>query len=318
MLTQTGCQLFDRFRGGPAVATPVAFSELPSREQILAHLASQTPSVSQLQTDVRVSVDGMPTLRGNLSVEKPDRMRLNAGLLGVSELGIDVGSNSDVFWFWTKVAAPGEEPGIYYASHQQYQQSQLHRSLPIEPSWLIDALGLMSIRPDDRIEGPFQRPDGRLEIRTWRDSGSRRTIRVTTIDPKYGWINQQAYYDGQGNRIAYADSIKHDHYPEHGVSLPGRIEITAYGPNQQPLKLTVDASRFRINSIYGDPQQLWSMPDPSGVRKINLVDAAAEASQLSVIESSQPQSTPGVHVRDHRTSTSRSQLRNNLGSRYLR
>ena len=267
---QTGCQLLNRFQSETRAPAPVAFNEMPSKDQVLAHLASQSQQIKQIQSDVRVSLDGMPTLRGTLAVEKPNRLRLTAGLLGVPELGVDVGSNAERFWFWTKVATPGQEPGIYFASHHEYRNSRLHQMVPVEPSWLIDALGLVDFKPDDRIEGPIPRPDGRFEIRTYRNHGADLNIRVSVIDPTYGWVVQQAMYDGTRRLIAYADSIKYQHYPEFNVNLPSRIELTAFDATGGKLKIVVDASSFKINSIYGDPQTLWSMPDPGNVRLINL------------------------------------------------
>jgi hypothetical protein len=40
------------------------------------------------------------------------------------------------------------------------------------------------------------------------------------------------------------------------------------------MKLSITASRFRINSIYGDPDKLWSMPTPPDVPQINLAEMA--------------------------------------------
>ncbi len=297
---QTGCLVVNQFRSQPTVPAPTAFIEIPSKEQILAHLSTQTEQVRQLQTDVRVSMDGLPTLRGTLAVEKPDRMRLNAGLLGVSELGVDVGSNQDVFWFWAKVAVPGEEPGIFFAKHEEYRQCELRQAIPIEPSWLIEALGLVSFESDDRIEGPFQRPDGRIELHSYRTVGNQSTFRKTAIDPKYGWVVQQAIYDGAGRIIAYADSIKYEYYPEHNVNLPSRIEITAFDPNQNPLKLIIDTSRFRINSIYGDPEKLWTMPSPGDVRLIDLAKTASDSNTINTGVGK----LPDTRQTDHRTSSS--------------
>ena len=275
---QSGCQLINRFRSDSIADVPVAFSEMPSKEQILAHLAAQSNRVNQIQSDVRVSMDGMPTLRGTLAVEKPDRLRLTAGLLGVSELGVDVGSNPERFWFWTKVASPGQEPGIYYANHDEYQNSNLHQTVPIEPSWLIDALGLVEFHHDDRIEGPIARPDGFIEIRTYRNIRRGQNIRVSVIDPKYGWVVQQAMYDSAGRLIAHADSIEYKHYGQHGVNLPDEIVMTAYNPSGGKLTIKVDASSYKLNSIYGDPDKLWSMPNPGNVRLINLVTQKTEFS----------------------------------------
>jgi len=297
-ISQTGCQVMGRFRGQDEVSSPIAFVEIPTKDQILTHLATQTERVNQLQSDVRVSVDGMPTLRGTLAIEKPDRLRMNAGLLGVTELGIDVGSNRDVFWFWAKVAAPGQEPGIYFARHDEYQNSELQRLIPVEPAWLIDALGLVKFEPTDRVEGPFQRPDGRLELVTYRNIGGQTTVRVSAIDARYGWVSQHSIYDSNGRILAYANSVKYQHYPEYNVSLPSRIEITAYNPDGSEFKLSVDASRYKINSIYGDPEKLWVMPNPGDVPLYDLVRGR------KTDESSYGQGRDlNSNIHDHRTSS---------------
>ncbi len=298
--TQSGCLLFDGFRNKQNKA-PVAFSELPSKEQLIAHLVAHTEKIDQLQTDVRVSVDGLPNLRGNLVVEKPNRLRLNAGLLGVTELGIDVGSNQDAFWFWAKAASGGHEPGIYFAKHDEYQNSPLQQQIPIEPNWLIDALGLWRVEPNDRMEGPFRRPqDNLLELVTYRNIGNQMTFRKTALDPKYGWIVQQSVYDANGRLIAYANSTDFEHYPDYDVNLPSRIEITAVNPDGRNLKLVVNASRFKINSIYGDPNQLWAMPNPGDVPLINLV--AGTTTQGGEIGVAAIHGDPSPRLRDHRTS----------------
>lgn len=305
---QSGCQLMNRFRSDPLAEVPIAFNDMPSKEQLLAHLAAQTSQIKQIQSDVRVSMDGMPTLRGTLAVESPNRLRLTAGLLGVSELGVDVGSNAERFWFWTKVAAPGQEPGIYYADHAQYQRSNMHAAIPIEPSWLMDALGLVNFRHDDRIEGPIARPDGLFEIRTYRKNGNSQSIRVSVIDPKYGWVSQQAMYDGAGRLLAYANAIEHQHYPEQGVNLPSLIVLTAYNPAGGKLTISVDASNYKLNSIYGDPEKLWSMPNPGNVALFNLVTQQRESEpQMEISTVSDGKSF------DHRTSNGNNRFSNFTG-----
>ena len=301
--SQSGCQLFDRFRFQPEQNSPIVFSEVPSKDQLILHLKQQSERIHQLQSEIKLSVAGMPSLRGTLAVESPNRLRLTAGLLGVSDLGIDVGSNEEVFWFWTKVAKPGEEPGIYFANHEQYRNSPLQRQIPIEPGWIIDSLGLLRIESNDRIEGPYQRPDGRVEIHTYRNVGTQPTVRKTVIDPKYGWVMQQSVYDANGRLIAYSDSIKHRHYPEEDVTLPSQIKITAYEPNGNSLEMTVDATRFKLNSIYGDPEKLWSMPRPSDVPVVDLVNGPLNPN----VNAGNSNRVSG-RVDDHRTSSSQNEF----------
>ncbi len=305
---QAGCQVFGRNRNHQ-IAAPVAFESTPTIEQIIGQISQQTANVRQLQSDVRVSIDGLPTLRGTLAVEKPDKMRLIAGLLGVSEMGVDVGSNSDRFWIWSKASLPGVQPAIYFARHSEYQSSAMRQMIPLEPKWLIDALGLVQFDPADQHQGPFVRPDGRYEIHSFHRSPTGPVTRVTVVDPRFGWINQQTIYDQTGHRIAYADSIKYEFYPELNVSLPKRIELHVFQADGKSTTVVVDASTYRLNSIYGDPEKLWAMPMPSDVQ---VVDLASAAPGPLVVESAQAE-TSATHRYDHLSSQWDKRPRDPLG-----
>ncbi len=271
---QTGCQVFQRFRR-PVNNAPVAFEEKPDLQQIIAQLNQQSKSVQQVSTEVRVAMDGIPgRLKGTLMVERPKKLRLKAGILGIKEMGVDVGSNDEMFWIWSRANIPGQPPALYYADHLGYQSSQLKHMLPLEPTWLIDALGFVDFSPLDRHEGPYPDTDGRYKIVTHHQSAGNSNIRVSLIDPKYGWIVQQAIYDSNRRILAHVNSIKYEYYPEAQVSLPRQIEIFVYQPDGQQIKLTVDAEQYSINSIYGDPERLWTIPNPQDVPKIDLTKVA--------------------------------------------
>lgn len=269
-----GCQIFHRFRdAGP---TPTIFEQPPTQTQLLEHLKRQSESVRQIQADVRVSMDGVPSLRGTLAVERPNRVRLKAGLMGVNELGIDVGSNEEVFWFWARAAMPGQTNAIYYARHDQFRTSQMGRSIPLEPQWLVDALGLIEIGPDDSIQGPSIRRDGRWEFYWTRATATGPAQRVLVVNPQQGTVVQQAFYDQAGQLVAYINSLRHEFDKEHGVFLPRRMELFVPQPSGSPMKLVVDASDYRINSMYGDGSRLWSMPNPGDVPLVNLSEIGTE------------------------------------------
>jgi hypothetical protein len=282
----TGCHVFQRFRGNN-IQAPIVFETFPTREQVIAQLAEQSQRIQQLQTDVRVSIDGVPPLRGTLAVERPRRLRLKAGLMGVSEMGIDVGSNDELFWIWSKAAMPGQEPAIYFCRHHKFQYSELGQAMPIDPKWLIDSLGLVEFGPGDRIEGPIQRSDGRLEIHAFQErTASMATRRVLVIDPRYGFINQQAIYDSSGRLIAYSNAVKHQLYPEHNVSLPGQIVLKVQQVNATPFTVVVDTGPYRINSIFGDAEMLWSLPRRGDVPLIDLSEMPASVNSDQTSQSS--------------------------------
>lgn len=276
----SGCQIFTRFRND-SLNAPIVLEKTASLDQLLTAVRAQSERVNQIKTDVRVTAPGSPTLRGDLQIERPDRLRLQAGVLGISDLGFDLGSNQDTFWIWKKAALPGDPPTLFFASHNRYQQSVLREHLQLQPLWLVDALGLIDFNPEDEHTGPFPRKDGRVEIRSFSTSTSRPAVRIAVIDPAKATVNQQSFYDKDGKLLAYLNSIQHQYYPEHQVSLPQRVEIHIAGPDGQTTKLTVDAGKYLINSLFGDPQLLWQMPNPPDVRKIDL---SAETPKTSVPE----------------------------------
>ena len=105
----------------------------------------------------------MPRLSATLNLERERRFRLRASLPIVLGAGIDLGSNDELFWF---EVPEGISKTLYYARHDQYRQ-QLHRAvLPVDPTWVMDALGLVQIDPNAVVAGPVKREDGKLEIRS--------------------------------------------------------------------------------------------------------------------------------------------------------
>ncbi len=273
LVAQTGCQVFHRFRAQESV--PVVFQAAPDQYDLLQHLQSQSDRAQQIEADVKVSMDGMPSLRGTMVVERPYNLRLKAGLMGLTEMGVDVGSNEELFWVWSKVPTMNSPGAIYYARHSEYQASSMRQAIPLEPSWIIDALGLVNFSPADQHTGPFPRSDGQLEIRSTIATPQGPTIRVCVVDPKRGYISQQAFYDKNNQLVAYLNSTCYQYEPESGVSLPRHIELFVRQADGKTMKLAIDANSYRVNSIYGDRARLWSMPNPGDVQ---MVDIAAQSS----------------------------------------
>ncbi|MCH2180591.1 MAG: hypothetical protein MK108_01170 [Mariniblastus sp.] len=298
-LSQTGCQVFNRFRAQRSV--PVVFQTAPDQYDLLQHLQAQSDRAQQIEADIKVSMDGMPSLRGTMVVERPYNLRLKAGLMGLTEMGVDVGSNEELFWVWSKVPTADNPSAIYYARHSEYQASSMRQAIPLEPSWIIDALGLVRFSPADQHAGPFPRSDGQLEIRSTIATPQGPTIRVCVVDPSHGYISQQAFYDKNHQLVAYLNSTCYQYESESGVSLPRHIELFVRQADGQTMKLVIDANSYRVNSIYGDRSRLWSMPNPGDVQ---MVDIAALASPAT--GGSAPQASPSELARPPGRSSSQS------------
>lgn len=265
----SGCSWWP-FKRTPEINAPVVFEAPPTAVQLAEAVNANSSRVHQLESQVKVSLDGLPGLTGNLALEKPHRFRLQANLLGVSGLGTDVGSNDDLFWVWIKTALPGQSPTLLYARHAEFAVSSTRQVLPIEPAWIRDALGLTEINPYGQLDGPYERSDGQFEIRSRVDTPSGPNVRVLVIHPKYGWVTEQSVYNAQGILLAVAKSSRHRYYPEADVSLPQRVEVELMPNSEQAQGLTLDLGSYNINRLSGDPARLWAMPDPDGVQKIDL------------------------------------------------
>lgn len=269
IFTQTGCQVFQRFGTRPD-PIPVVFSETPSQAELIATLNENSSRVRQLKSSISLSMDGIPKIKGSLQLERPDRIRIKAGLMGISELGVDVGSNSDKFWVWSKASTPGQTPAIFFARHEDFRNRLAQMPLPLEPQWIIDATGLVEFGPDEVHQGPFPVSDGKLNLISIRQTPSGPMTRVSLIDAKSAKIYQQAIYDASNRLIAYTNSSSYQYYPDQQVSLPQWIELHVFAPDGQEIKLVVEAGEYRINALHGDPDKMWTMPTPAGISAINL------------------------------------------------
>ncbi|MEQ1902968.1 MAG: hypothetical protein ABL888_02125 [Pirellulaceae bacterium] len=274
MLTSGGCQVFQRFRTNKQEA-PIVLAETSSLPQVIAKINEQSRRVNTLKTDARISVDGMPNLRGDLVLERPDNLRLKAGLMGMSEMGFDLGTNKDLFWVWKKMNTPGDPPTLYYAYHDEYRNSAIKEQLQLQPKWLLEGIGLIEFSPESINSKP--RNDGLLEIASRDPLDPNGPFRVAVVDPRRGLILQQTFYTAQGNRLAYINSVDHRFYAEKNVSLPGRLEIHVFDPEGRETKMAVYFGEFAINAFYGDRDAMWSMPNPGDVPKINLSEVGKQA-----------------------------------------
>jgi hypothetical protein len=272
MVTQTGCHVFRGFGTRPA-PVPVVFNTPPAQTDLLAKLNEHASRVKQLQSNVMIELPGSPRLNGTLLLERPDRLRMKAGVAGMTELGFDIGSNSEVFWLWNKASVPGQPPpAIHYARQSDYHRIQQMAALPLEPQWIIDATGVVEFSPDEVHQGPYTGQDGRMRINTLRRTPDGHVTRVAVIDPKTALIMQQALYDSANRLIGYTNASNFEYFAEQQVSLPRRIEIHLTSQQDEDIKLVINATQFRINSFYGNPDQTWSMPTPDGVPLINLAE----------------------------------------------
>lgn len=284
----------------PGPAAPQILMEGATRDQIVAAVNQNSSRIQSLTaTGVTITIPdmlGLPLLSGNMAAERPGRFRLTAGTIAGQEL--DIGSNDELFWLWVRRNQP---PAVYFCRHAQFANSNIRQFMPIEPSWLLAAVGIVDIDPASVFDGPLPsaRGQGTVELRSWLPSAPGRLQRVTVVDARRGWVIEQDIYDQSGTTLlASARADSHRYYEREQVSLPDRVTIQLPTAN---LRMTINLGPMQINQLAADRGQLWTLPTFDGYPQYDLGGAvpgtplpgpAAPSPLRGIVPTSYPTSYP--------------------------
>ncbi len=246
----------------------------PTLDQIIAAVHDNTQRVrSYMAPQAVLVVPGVPRLSARVACEPPRRFRLQART-AVTGDELDIGSNDDLFWLWIRRHQP---PVMLFCRHDQYDQSSARRLLPIRADWMPELLGLVNFRPEDRHEGPFPLPDGRIEIRSRiaaQPAGSAgqpdgELLKSTILDGITGLVIEQHLFTAAGQRMASVRTTRHRVDPPSGAALPHLVEVS--WPDSE-VEFSLELTAITTNVPTGDPGQLWQMPSYPGYEPIDLAD----------------------------------------------
>lgn len=267
LLLVSGCRLPFMPAKGPTA--PVLLSPQPTATEIAMAVGEQSNRVQQVQAQVRLSVQDMPGLSGQMRFERPRRLRIQAKMLGIGGPGVDVGSNDDAFWIWIQSNLPGSGPGFVYARHEEFAATLAQQRTPLQPEWIADALGLVTIPPQAMLEGPFKRNDKSWELRFREDSAAGPLTRVLIVENGTARVIEQYWYDANSRMLANARSSDFEYLDPPGVSMPRRVVLTVAPGTSDQMSLTLQMSGITLNQPSGN-ESLWMMPDPGNIPSVDL------------------------------------------------
>ena len=236
----------------------------PSLEQVIQVVNANTDTIRTFSTtQATLSGPGMPSLRASVAFERQRRFRLVAET-GITGPEVDLGSNDEVFWFWVRRNQPA---ALYYCRHDQFAQSPARGRLPIEPSWLIEALGVIHLDPAASHQGPYPWPGGRLAIYTSGESPQGPTTKTTVIDPTRGVVVEQHLYDARRQLIASATTSRFRRDPLSGLYMPMVVDLRS-PPNG--FAMQINLGNVEINRPLTAGGSLWSVPNYQGWPAVDL------------------------------------------------
>ncbi len=252
---------------------PRALPNAPSLADVVRVVNDNSGRVQSLYTtSATISSPLVPSLNAVVALDRPQKFRLRAET-SFTGPEVDLGSNEELFWFWVRRNQP---PALYFCRHEQFGASPLRKIIPVEPAWLIEALGLVSFDPNVQHEGPAPVGAGRLRIQSPRPTLYGQLTKVTLIDESRAWVVEQHLYDERGELIASALTSEHRRDAATDVTLPRQIEI--HWPASQ-LRMTIRVNQWQVNSLPGD--SLWALPEYPGWSPVDLGNPSARPLQAA-------------------------------------
>lgn len=282
----SGCESLKNAFGSRGNKPPpliVAGSETPTLEQLTSAINRNSMMIRNMSSeDASIQVPGsLLSLRSKIVLERagserPRRLRIQSGATALTGRELDFGSNETLFWLWIK-RNPGE---MYYCRHDQFATSPLRTMVPIEPDWVIEALGVMEFHPNELHEGPFPTEDGNLMIVSRRQTESGQFLKRTVVGSKTGWVLRQEMYSPQNELVAMALLSDHRYDKGSGVLYAGRIEVQCQGAEG---KMTINLGTPRFNVQTPFSSTMFTMPHYDGYKPIDLCGTEFSPNRAGIV-----------------------------------
>jgi hypothetical protein len=243
---------------------PRILTQNPTLDEVTSAVNRNSQLIQSLySTDATLSVAGAPTLKANLAMERQRNLRIQAETT-LTGTELDLGSNNERFWMWTKRMGP---PTLYHCRHDQFATSAARQLLPVDPDWLLDAVGLTTFDPAEQHTAPARGRNGHWEIRTAKQGATGPITKITVVDEARGFVLEQHLYDARGQLIASSVTSRHWRDPGTGAVVPQQVDITMPGTQ---FSMRLEVNQWKVNSLAGGSGQMFVMPQQPGWQIVDL------------------------------------------------
>ncbi len=268
IFTATGCESMKNIfkpKSGP-VQSILPPTSNPTLEQLTTAINRNSMAIRNMTTDdATLTVPGVLwPVKSNIVFESPKRLRIRGGVSSLSGQELDFGSNDTLFWLWVRRL---ESKEMYYCRHDQFATCPVRQMVPIEPDWVLEALGMVEFKANEQHEGPFPVEGGNFLIVTRRQTAAGQFTKKTTIDGKTGLILRQEMYSPQNVLTALAISSDHRYDKPTGIRYAKRVEVQCQGAEGS---LTIDLGNPTFNSLTPISSGLFTMPTFDGYKPVDI------------------------------------------------
>jgi hypothetical protein len=214
---------------------------------------------------------------GRLALERPRNFKLE--LLGppMRTVKADIGSNEEEFWFWVD----NDEKTTYWCKYDELDSSSL--AVTYQPDWIIEALGLKPITPEEaagiKVNVGDERGTTALVFPSTKNGGQTYT-RMMIVGDHNRRIKQHRVYQGtvaSQNLLAKADV---DHFIEYDASSAEGETQKCYLPEsiklewrRDQLALDVVLQSVKVNQFDSSRSAgMFVEPVVKGNQRVNLAE----------------------------------------------
>jgi hypothetical protein len=275
-LSSSGCVLMNNRQPLPT-PKPLAQRTIDATVFVAEHNRN-AEQIQSLKATPSIGIAGK-RLRGHsdahLAMQRPRDFKLEMSTLRGKQA--DIGSNDEKFWFWVQ---NDEDKSVYWCKYSDLASSEL--PITFQPDWIVEALGLKPISPDEAAEirvkeGP-ERGMSTLIFPTIKNKADTYT-RVMVVSNDTLRIKEYRILAGD-NRTVLAQALVKG-YREHEIDSTGSGTASrCYLPDQiefdwkkEGLALDVAVREVEINQL--DParkSRIFQEPRIEGYTRRNLAD----------------------------------------------
>ena len=219
--------------------------------------------------------------RCQLAFERPSRVRV-IGTANMMGRVFDTGTNDDSLWYWDKFREPQE---LTWCKKSDFANPAVARdSIPIDPTWLPEALGLVEFNTQDPVEGPIPQIDKTLLLITKRNYMGQTFAKYTYVEPKSAAVKRQDIQDAQGNVLFTVAVNEFQLDAVNNLVLPKRLTITS---PQTKDSINLDLGTVQINSD-PIPRETFQMPRSEDIGNVPVVNVASRGLPLTKTPTAAP------------------------------
>jgi hypothetical protein len=162
--------------------------------------------------------------------------RMSAKVMG--NTAVDIGSNSQEFWYWISKADP---PYLYHCSYQDFATGRVSMPFPFQPDWIIEALGIAEYDPSKAYEVTMPRA-GTIELAERALSPQGQPVRKVTILTRTQnqiYVSAHVLRDANNREICSAKVSELQRDAATGAILPRIVHLT-WPAQRMSMKMKLD------------------------------------------------------------------------------